>query len=272
MVAVAPFTFITVDGVRLRVSVTPGTRRLERPLLLINGIGAGLELFTPFRDALTGVETIAIDIPGTGGSPPTRFPRRFCGFARLLVGALDALGYGVVDALGVSWGGGLAQELARRHPDRVARLVLAATSTGALSVPGRPEALLALATPRRYYSRDYFEEIAPILYGGAARDRPELLREQGYHRALRPPSVRGYLWQLAAGAGWTSVPWLHRLHLPVLVMAGDDDPIVPLVNARILTRLLPHATLDIVPRGGHLFLLTHAAEVAPRIESFLRAA
>jgi pimeloyl-ACP methyl ester carboxylesterase len=58
---------------------------------------------------------------------------------------------------------------------------------------------------------------------------------------------------------------------PVLILAADDDPIIPLVNARIMARLLPNATLEIVPRGGHLFLLTHAAEVAPRIGAFLAA-
>jgi poly(3-hydroxyalkanoate) depolymerase len=261
--------FITVDDLRLRVSVEPGTRR-GRPLLLVNGIGAGLDLFAPFRAQL-GVETIAVDLPGTGASPATRLPRRFRGFARILARALDELGYDAVDVLGVSWGGGLAQELAHRYPARVGRLILAATSTGMLSVPGRLDALLALATPRRYYSRDYFEKVAPVLYGGAARDRPELLREHGYLRALRPPSVRGYLWQLAAGTGWTSVPWLHTLRMPVLVIAADDDPIIPLVNARIMTKLLPNAQLEVVPRGGHLFLLTHAAQVAPRIEAFLAA-
>jgi poly(3-hydroxyalkanoate) depolymerase len=259
--------FVEIDGVRLRVS--SAGRGGGRPLLLINGIGAGLELLAPFRAALPGVETVAVDIPGTGGSPATWRPRRFCGLADLLVRALDVLGYGVVDALGISWGGGLAQELAHRHPDRIGRLVLAATSTGMLSVPGRLEALLVLATPRRYYSPTYFAEVAPILYGGAARDRPELLHEQGHLRFIRPPSARGYLWQMAAGIGWTSLPWLHRLKLPVLIMAADDDPIIPLVNARIMARLLPDARLEVIPRGGHLFLLTHAESVAPRIAAFL---
>ena len=260
--------YVEVDGVRLRVSIEGNGR--GRPLLLINGIGAGLELFAPFRAQLEGIETIAIDVPGTGGSPATRLPRSFCGLARLLVGALDVLGYGVVDALGISWGGGLAQELAHRHPDRVRRLVLVATSTGFLSFPGRLDALLVLATRKRYYSPTYFEKVAPILYGGAARDQPELLRQQGHLRFIRPPSGRGYVWQMAAGFGWTSLLWLHRLRLPVLILAADDDPIMRLINARVMARLLPDATLEVVPRGGHLFLATHAETVAPRIAAFLR--
>ncbi|HKA87099.1 MAG TPA: alpha/beta fold hydrolase [Haliangiales bacterium] len=261
--------FVEVDGVRLRVSIEGSGR--GRPLLLINGIGAGLELFAPFRARLDGVETIAIDVPGAGGSPATALPRRLCGLARLLVRALDVLGFHKVDVLGISWGGTLAQELAFRHPDRVGRLVLVATSPGLISLPGRLEAILVLATPKRYYSPTYYEEVAPILYGGAARDRPELLREQGHLRFIRPPSLRGYLWQIAAVAGWTSFPWLHRLRLPVLVMAADDDPIIPLANARLMVWRLPDATLEVVPRGGHLFLATHAETVAPRIAAFLGA-
>jgi pimeloyl-ACP methyl ester carboxylesterase len=56
-----------------------------------------------------------------------------------------------------------------------------------------------------------------------------------------------------------------------LVVAGDRDPIVPLVNARIMTRLIPNARLHVVRGGGHLFLLTHAGEVASVIGDFLQA-
>jgi len=258
---------ITVNGLRLRVSV----EGRGRPLLLCNGIGASLELLSPFRRALSATETIAMDMPGSGGSAAPLLPLRFRGLARLVGEALDVLGYGEVDVLGVSWGGALAQEIARRHPTRVRRLVLAATSTGAISVPGEPAALWVLATPRRYTSPTYFESVAPVLYGGAFRKDPSLLRQQGHHRFIHPPSLRGYLGQLAAGMGWTSIHWLHRVRTPTLVLGADDDPIVPLANAHILARALPDARLRVVHEGGHLFLVTHAQEVAPWIEEFLAA-
>jgi len=260
-----PIEYVEVDGLRLRVSV----QGHGRPLLLLNGIGASLELFQPFVARLRGVEAIAVDLPGTGGSATPRWPRRLGGLARLLVRLLDVLGYRDVDVLGISWGGTLAQELARRHPQRVGRLVLAATSPGVISLPGRPSALRVLATPRRYVSPAYFERVAPTLYGGAVRDDPRLLHEQGHLRFIRPPSVRGYAWQLAAIAGWSSLPWLHRVRTPTLVLAGDDDPIIPLANARLLAWRLPEATLEVVPRGGHLFLITHAETMAPRVAAFL---
>src|SRR5262249_1999109 len=123
----------------------------------------------------------------------------------------------------------------------------------------------------RYYSPSYFERVAPILYGGAVRRNPGLLRAQGHFRFLRPPSVRGYLWQVSATVGWSSLCRLHRLPSPTLILAADDDPIVPLANARLMHFALPSARLHVMVEGGHLFLLTHAATVAPLIEEFLSA-
>ncbi len=79
----------------------------------------------------------------------------------------------------------------------------------------------------------------------------------------------GYFYQLFAIWGWTSLPWLHRVDQPTLVLAADDDPIVPLANARMIARRLPNGRLHVVADGGHLFLLTHASEVAPVVEGFL---
>jgi pimeloyl-ACP methyl ester carboxylesterase len=53
------------------------------------------------------------------------------------------------------------------------------------------------------------------------------------------------------------------------VLAGDDDPIVPLANGRILARRIPHTQLHIVRHGGHLFLLDSAAEMAGLVATFL---
>lgn len=265
---IAPATaseFIDVEGIRLRVSI----EGRGRPLLLLNGVGASFELLEPFRRALSSVETIAIDMPGTGGSHAMCFPHRFSTFAKLAARALDVLGYPHVDVLGVSWGGALAQEFARRHLEKVRRLVLVATTPGWIGMPGRPEALWAMITPRRYYSPSYFERVAPILYGGAARTNPRLLQEHQHIRFIRPPSLRGYFYQVYALWGWSSVAWLGTIDRPALVLGADDDPIVPLANSRLLACRLPNARLHIVRDGGHLFLITHAAEIARLVERFL---
>jgi poly(3-hydroxyoctanoate) depolymerase len=54
------------------------------------------------------------------------------------------------------------------------------------------------------------------------------------------------------------------------VLAGDDDPIVPLVNARILTHRIPRASLQVIHGGGHLFILERPAATADLVAGFLQ--
>ena len=75
--------------------------------------------------------------------------------------------------------------------------------------------------------------------------------------------------QLLAGRHWTSRPWLHRLIQPTLVIAGEDDPLTPLANSRLLARRIPDATLHVIEGGGHVALLSRASEVAPLVNRFL---
>ncbi len=175
------------------------------------------------------------------------------GYAALARDLLDALGLERVNVLGVSWGGGLAQQFARHYPARCERLVLAATAPGLGMVPPSPLVLLRMSTPLRYASAAYFQRVAGAIYGGDLRHDRRALEK--LLRRMAPPTWRGYASQLYALAGWTSLPWLHRLRLPTLVMAGADDPIVRLVNARLLAARIPGAELEVYD-CGHLFLLT----------------
>jgi poly(3-hydroxyalkanoate) depolymerase len=237
------------------------------------GIGGNIEMWAPFEDALDArmVQTITVDAPGTGGSTGYRFPRRMSGLAHTMDELLGVLGYDRVDVLGVSFGGVLAQQLAHQAPARVRRLVLAATGPGLGGVPGSPRVLLRMATPRRYHQPDYFRRIAGDIYGGAARRDPDAMLHGSLARFAHAPSMHGYLAQLYAITGWTSLLWLRRLTQPTLVIAGDDDPIVPLANGHLLSRLIPDARLHVVPDGGHLCLLERPAEMAALVSAFLDA-
>ena len=164
--------------------------------------------------------------------------------------------------LGVSWGGALAQELAHRGGERVRRLVLCATATGGLIVPGDPRVLAILATPLRYWSPSYLDRVAPTLYGPEVASSPELMAHQRRARFTRAPSARGYLWQVLALRRFTSLFWLHRLRQPTLVLAGDSDRIIPVANCRILARRIPNSASR-SSKCGHLFLLTHARRWPP---------
>lgn len=263
-----PFVFRTInlDGQTLRTAVRPGSSRLP-PLLICNGIGANLELVLPFVQALDPeLEVIAFDVPGVGGSSTPGKPYRFPGLARLAARMLDYLDYGQVNVIGVSWGGALAQQFAHDYPERCKKLVLAATSAGAVMIPGKPKVLWRLASPRRYLQPSYAVHIAADIYGGAFRHDPELAL--AHASKIRSGGKLGYYWQMFAGLGWTSLPWLHRIRQPTLVLAGDDDPIIPLINMRLLAWRIPNAELRVID-DGHLFLVTRAEAVAPIIMAFL---
>ena len=265
---------LVVDGRELRIAVRPGLPvRLgvrRPPLLLINGIGASLELLEPFVRALDpGVDVIRFDPPGVGGSAEPSGPYRFTGLCTLIAGLLTELGYDQVDVLGISWGGGVAQHFAAFQRTRCRRLVLVSTATGALMVPARPSVLAHMVTRRRYVDHAFMERVAGSIYGGSARENPEAIAA-AMNNGNRVGPSRGYLYQLTAGAGWTSVPFLPLLRQRTLILSGDDDPLIPLANPRLMKLLIPKSRLHIF-HGGHLGLITEAAELAPIVDAFLTA-
>ena len=256
--------YVTVGGRRLRVSVRRGTDPDRPPLLLCNGIGTDLTKLEKLVDALDpAIEVVRFDPPGVGGSPVPPLPYPFPLLARLVGRMLTALGYRRFDVLGVSWGGGLAQQLALQNPRRCRRLVLVATATGWTMVPAAPRVLLRMATARRHHDVAYARAIAGEVYGGRLRTHPELVAELAGRT-----SGRAYAYQLAAGLGWTSLPLLPLLRQPTLILAGADDPIIPLTNARVMARLIPDARLHVYP-DGHLGLLTMTDELAAEVAAFL---
>jgi poly(3-hydroxyoctanoate) depolymerase len=257
--------FVSAAGLRLRV----GRRGAGRPLLLITGIGAHLDMWAPFARLVDDRELIAFDPPGAGLSQRPHHPLRMRRLAQIVRELLDALGLERVDVLGYSFGGALAQELARRAPNRVRRLVLCATGPGLGGTPPRPLAALMLATPARYYHPRLFALTVPHIAGGRTAREPGVLAEQAGARLNRPPDPLGYAYQLYAVAGWSSLPWLHRLPHPSLIMAGERDPSVPLCNGRLLAARLPDARLHVVKGGGHLFLLDEPQNVVGPISAFL---
>ncbi|GAA4390070.1 alpha/beta fold hydrolase [Tsukamurella soli] len=258
---------IATGGQRLRVRYRRG---IGVPLLMCNGIGAGLELLSPVVEQLDpNRPVVRFDAPGAGGSPGSPVPYSFPYLAWVLGRVLDRLGIGVVDVLGLSWGGAVAQQFAFQNPHRCRRVVLVATGTGALMVPGKPAVLAKMLTPRRFRDPDHAAGVSEELYGGSVRGRgADVAALMG--RQMHTGSARGYTHQLVAGTIWTSLFALPVIRQNTLVVAGLDDPIIPPVNARVMSRLLPRGRVY-WHRGGHIDLILNAREVVPYIEDFLGA-
>ncbi|CAM3830360.1 MULTISPECIES: alpha/beta fold hydrolase [Tsukamurella] len=262
-----PDIFIATGGQRIRVRYRPG---VGVPLVVCNGIGASLEVLDPFVDALDPQRpVIRFDAPGTGESPASLLPYGFPYLAWVLGRVLDDLGVGVVDVLGLSWGGALAQQFAFQNPWRCRRLILVSTGTGAVMIPGNPLVLRKMLTPRRFKDPTYGAQIAGELYGGTVREDGQDVAEI-FIKQLHAGSKVGYVHQLLAGAVWTSLFALPAIRQKTLIMAGEDDPIIPMANAKIMKKLMPRATLFTHP-GGHVDLVTNAAKLVPVIDEFLGA-
>jgi len=257
---------VSVLGQQIRVDIRRGQ---GVPLVLCNGIGASLEVLDSFVAELCPQTTVVrLDVPGTGGSPDSALPYGFPYLAVILGRLLKKLGFrgAPLDILGFSWGGALAQQFAFQNPLQCRRLILVSTGTGVIMVPGRPAVLAKMLTPRRFLDHEYAASIAGDLYGGTVRTDPSIVKRL-FDRQLMAGSRIGYMHQLLAGSVWTSIFALPAIRQRTLVIAGLDDPVVPLVNARIMSRLLPHSTLHL-HAGGHIDVTTNAAELAPVIEKF----
>jgi poly(3-hydroxyalkanoate) depolymerase len=258
------FTMETIDGRTLRVAVWRSAKPSNKlPILFFNGIGANIEAMAPMAEMLDDRDFITFDMPGVGGSPDPVVPYNAIMMARIAALLLDRFEMPVVDVLGVSWGGAMAQQFALQNGARTNKLILIATSAGMLMVPGNPAALIKMADPRRYIDPNFMAKHFKTLYGGATSGK------EGHIGRITPPSKTGYFYQLLAMAGWTSAPFLPFMQTETLIMMGGDDQIVPLANGKFLNFLIPNSELFVIPDGGHLFLLSHVEKSIAAICGFL---
>jgi poly(3-hydroxyalkanoate) depolymerase len=193
-------------------------------------------------------------------------PYRPSTLARMSKHLLEQLEIDVVDVSGVSWGGGLALQFARQYPRICRKLILVSTAAGWTMVPGKPNVLSKMASIKRYTDKGYMRSIAAEIYGGAFRRDDTLIN--AHAEGMRPSSNAGYMLQLLAMTGWTSVAWLWRLKQLTLVVSGPDDPLIPVANAKLLAKLIPNARLELVD-DGHLFVVTDPENTAKLVADFL---
>lgn len=252
---------------RLRVSI----RGEGSPVLLMNGLGASIALWEALHEDLTGLQVISFDAPGTGRSSTPLGPYRMSALADMAAELLDRLGQDRVDVVGYSFGGVLAQQFAHDHPQRVRRLALGATTPGWGALAGDVASLLSIITPVRYYSRRAYALTAAAMAGGAAEADPAFIERTSVARVRDRPSVGGYYLQLMAAWSWSSLPWLHRVGQPTLVMTGTEDRLIPAANSELIASRLPCARLFLIPGWGHYVMLDRRSGAGAAIADFLLA-
>lgn len=238
----------SIDGRAVRARRPPVTPRAARPVaVLLPGLGLSGDYLLPLARALAPVmPTYVIDLPGSGGcpGPAGRLHARHLGdvVARWL--AANRLA-GVV-LVGNSFGSEVALEAGARAPDRVVALALGAPTPDprARNLGVQLARLVRAAGPAPWWV------VRVALRDYARTGVRRLLREA--RTALREPVVR----RLAAAS------------VPVLVIRGERDPVVPGAWAREAARLA-RGELAVIPGAGHAALASHPGAVADAIAAFV---
>lgn len=225
------------------------------PLLLIMGLSASARAWHRLLPHVAPRRrTIVFDNRGTGDSSAVRGPLRMADMAGDAVAVLDAAGVRSADVMGVSMGGMIAQHLALEHRDRVRSLILGCTTPG--GVRGAPpwrllaaSALRPLVGPARTW-----ELVAPALFSASTRrERPERVAEELEIRVADATDPRTTFAQMAAVARHDTRSRLAELAgLPVTVLHGDEDALVPCEHGRELAAAIPGAEFVMLAGCGHL--------------------
>ncbi|HEY1208976.1 MAG TPA: alpha/beta fold hydrolase [Terracidiphilus sp.] len=234
-------------------------------VVLVHGLGGHAEEWLNLSAYLVkaGYRVFIPDLPGYGRSDkPADFSYSVRDEADVVVGFLDALGLKQVDLGGWSMGGGIAQHVAFRHPERVRKLMLFAS----IGLNKAPAFDLRLFTPTTPAELDQLDALLmpnpPKVPGFIARDILRLAKERAWvvHRAL--DSMR-------TGQDATD-RLLPQLKMPVLIVWGDADRILPLDQGETMHKLVPQSELVVVPGCGHLAPAQCSSQIGPRVVEFVR--
>jgi pimeloyl-ACP methyl ester carboxylesterase len=233
-------------------------------LLLIHGMAGALDTWRSVVEPLARHATVlAVDLPGHGSSSPGGGDYSLGSLATFLRDVVLALGHERVTLVGHSLGGGIAMQFSYQFPEMTERLVL--VSSGGLGLEVNP-VLRAASLP----GADLFLSLTAgatkrasgftgrVLRAGHVRPTPGLEELARSYSSLADPDRRSAFLatvRSVVGLSGQTVGAGDRLHLaseiPVLLVWGADDPIIPVQHARAARELLPHATLEVFDGVRH---------------------
>lgn len=243
------------------------------PLVLIMGLRRNLEWwYRQIPELSKHFTVLAFDNRGAGRSDKPDMDYSIRLFADDTAALMKSLDINKAHVLGVSMGGYIAQELAINYPDMVKSLVLACTSGG-----GKSGLLMTAQRMNKFVANqglspdEILRKDMDIYFSDEfVRKNPEKVEEfiAISLRYYQPPFA--FLKQFDACTKHDSVDRLDRISVPVLILSGDDDPLVPSGNSRILKQHIPHAELHFFPGSRHAFFIENAEEFNRRVIEFLQ--
>jgi pimeloyl-ACP methyl ester carboxylesterase len=254
---------VTVNGIHIHYWVR-GPQD-GPPVVLVHGLGGRSEDWhnlAPYIVA-AGFRVYMPDLPGYGGSgKPKDFSYSIADEANAVVGFMDAVDLKQVDLGGHSMGGWIVQRVAFDHPDRIKKLMLF-DSAGLADRPTWNTALFTPTTPRevdQLYA--LLTPNPPQAPAFIARDILRISRRDAWiiHRAMDA---------MLSGQAVTDTE-LPQLKMPVLIVWGSEDHIVPVADGEKMHQLIPQSQLDVVQGCGHLAPVQCTGQIGPVVDAFLK--
>jgi 3-oxoadipate enol-lactonase len=243
------------------------------PLLLLTGLGYAIWCWERQVPAFAASRrVVSVDNRGAGRSPKPPGPYSIEAMADDAVAVLDRLGIASTSVVGHSMGGYIAQELALRHPSRVAALVLVGTGPGGPRHLPVPESTLsqwlanAHLPPAEYARATMFLSFAPGWTDEHSDDYDHWLATRLEH----PTPPEAWRAQFDAATRWLDAARpIEEIAVPTLVVHGDADRVVPVENGRELARRIPGAEVRELPGRGHVLNLEAPEEFNRIVLDFL---
>jgi len=247
------------------------------PLLLIAGVGYGAWFWEKIIPGLAEhYQVIAFDNRGAGKSDKPEGPYTVSMMAEDTIGLLETLEIKDVYLLGHSLGGFIAQEVVVQQPDLVSKLILASTNFGGTKViPITPEALEVLTSregdPVELVQRGIKISTAP----GFVEREQNVVKELTDYRFTNPVPPPQYQAQVTAGAGMAALTdeqvekRMSGIQVPVLILFGAHDRVVPPGNAELMAEKIPDAEIKFLPEAGHIFPIEKPTETIQAVRSFI---
>lgn len=225
------------------------------PLVLVHGAG-GTNF--DFPESLQSLHAVALDLPGHGRSDPPAY-RRIEKYASAVQEFIDALALSEFYLMGHSMGGAISQLIAYDKPERVRGLIL--LGTGA-HLPVSPTLLQGL-------KEQVMETLSLIVKWEWAKESPQDWRDQSFKRLLQTPPhvILGDYYACSLYDMRAHIT--SRLTMPVLILGAEVDRMTPPPLQHNLAELLPHATLQIIPGGGHMVALEQPDVVTALVRDWL---
>lgn len=235
------------------------------PVVCLHGIGGAAHLWEATARGLPGRRVLAWNQPGYGGNPLIA-PLGFAALADAFAAQLDAP---VVDLVGHSMGGMIAMEFALRHPGRVRRLVLYATTP---AFGGRDPAFAEEFMAARLGPLDAgrsMAECAAALAGGMCGPGADPGAEPAAIAAMAEVPEASYRATLACLATFDRRAEIAGITAPTLCLAGEHDRAAPARTMQRMAESIPGARYAVIEGGGHLLHLERPAEFQSVLRGFL---